>query len=178
MHEEGGDGEGIAKIAFLPSGSVLHSFSAFSTISSYVLDKLSQRLLPRLSYLQRWSTGALSQCNMARPQSQPEKRSLLARATIEREQEQEPEITSCVASIIRAFTQSFDIFRRLRERRRRRRKSKKSRGKDGKEDGASAAELRLSQSLRRGPQHIGGVYEKGIKEKGREFEKGDGEFPF
>jgi hypothetical protein len=84
------------------------------------------------------------------------------------------DVSNCVSQLIRAFTDGLDIFKRLRERRRKRKSTKKSREKQtsDKDDGA---ELKLSESLRRGPRDIQERYEKCYGEKGERFARGDGE---
>ncbi|KAF2260978.1 hypothetical protein CC78DRAFT_619790 [Lojkania enalia] len=81
----------------------------------------------------------------------------------------EGEVSSCVSNLIHAFTNGLNIFKKLRERRRKR-KSRKHRAQS---DPASGAELRLSNSLRRGPAEIQSSYEKHYGKVGDRFARGD-----
>lgn len=82
------------------------------------------------------------------------------------------EVSDCVSGLINAFTNSLDIFKRIRERRRKRR----SKRHKGHSEQASGAELQLSNSLRRGPLDIQESYEKNYGKAGDRFAKGDGKF--
>jgi hypothetical protein len=76
-------------------------------------------------------------------------------------------VASCVISIVGSFSNGIDVFKRLRDKRRRRKRSKKL-------DRADEEELRLSRSLRQGPEDIGREYQRSVYEAGQYFEIGDG----
>lgn len=85
----------------------------------------------------------------------------------------EANVSGCVSNLIQAFTNSLDVFKRLRERRRKRKHSKQQSAAE-KARQYSGDELQLSNSLRRGPQDIQDVYEKCYGRAGERFAKGDG----
>lgn len=76
-------------------------------------------------------------------------------------------VASCVISIVGSFSNGIDVFKRLRDKRRRRKRSKKL-------DRVDDEELRLSRSLRQGPEDIGREYQKSVYAAGQDFEIGDG----
>jgi len=80
-------------------------------------------------------------------------------------------VSSCIASIMQAFTNGIDIFKRLRERRRKHRARKESQVPAL----TTNAELQLSESLHKGPQELAlrysECYRSGV---GAQFAKGDG----
>ncbi|KAF2747557.1 hypothetical protein M011DRAFT_402192, partial [Sporormia fimetaria CBS 119925] len=88
------------------------------------------------------------------------------------------EVSGCVSSIIQAFTNGLDIFKRLRSRRRSRRRAHRRDAAVASSDDEKPcdAELQLSDSLRRGPQEITDCYEAHYSKAGARFAKGDGEF--
>lgn len=91
-------------------------------------------------------------------------------------QEHEAPISSCVTSIVQAFTRGFDVFKRLRGRRRRKKDGKRrERTADHDPRDVSPEEMRLSKSLGRAPGEIWGEYEKGVGGVGEAFGRGDGE---
>ncbi|KAF2717259.1 hypothetical protein K431DRAFT_288708 [Polychaeton citri CBS 116435] len=75
-------------------------------------------------------------------------------------------VSSSVLSIVASFTSGLDIFKRLRERRRRRKRTKAS-------DKIDEDELRLSKSLRQGPEDIGREYQRSTYRVGEQFGIGD-----
>lgn len=86
----------------------------------------------------------------------------------------EAEVSSCVAGIIEAFTNGFNIFKRLRERRKKRKSSRKD---SDTSDATSSAEHQLSKSLRRGPIEVAEKYVECYQSSiGARFAKGDGEY--
>jgi hypothetical protein len=76
------------------------------------------------------------------------------------------EVTGVVASIISAFGSGLDIFKRMRAR-------QKAKKRNRKEPKLSAKELRLQDSLNRGPQQIRAEYNRSITKLGHRFEIGD-----
>lgn len=87
----------------------------------------------------------------------------------------EGDVSGCVSNLIQAFTNSLDVFKRLRERRRKR-KSRKQQAAAEKAGHVAGEELQLSNSLRRGPQDIQSVYEQCYGRAGERFAKGDGTY--
>ncbi|KAF2501398.1 hypothetical protein BU16DRAFT_197728 [Lophium mytilinum] len=84
------------------------------------------------------------------------------------------DVSNCVDSIVHAFTDGFAVFRRLREKRRRKKSRKAGAGAAGVQlDARDGAELRLSNSLRRGPADIQTQYERSYGVVGERFAKGD-----
>jgi predicted Zn-dependent peptidase len=77
---------------------------------------------------------------------------------------------SSVFALISAFTNGLDVFKKLRER-----KAKKKR-KQQEELEAAKEEVRLSQSLSRGPMDIRSEYENNYALHGERYREGDGEF--
>ncbi len=76
-------------------------------------------------------------------------------------------VASCVISIVGSFSNGLDVFKKLREERRRRKRSKKV-------DIVDEEELRLSKSLRQGPEDIAREYQRSVCAAGQDFEVGDG----
>ncbi|OCK99495.1 uncharacterized protein K441DRAFT_538868 [Cenococcum geophilum 1.58] len=76
---------------------------------------------------------------------------------------------NCVASITSSFANGLDIFKRLRERRRK----KKTKRVRTQPDPKSGNELKLGNSLRRGPAEIQTHYERNYGAAGERFAKGD-----
>lgn len=76
-------------------------------------------------------------------------------------------VASCVISIVGSFSNGADVFRRLRDKRRRRKRNKRA-------DELDEKELRLSRSLRQGPEDIGREYQRNVYGAGADFEVGDG----
>ncbi|KAF2814817.1 uncharacterized protein BDZ99DRAFT_494712 [Mytilinidion resinicola] len=84
------------------------------------------------------------------------------------------DVSNCVNSIVHAFTDGFAVFRRLREKRRRKKSRKAGAGAGGvRPDARAGAELRLSNSLRKGPADIQTQYERNYGVVGERFAKGD-----
>ncbi|KAF2204095.1 hypothetical protein GQ43DRAFT_469359 [Delitschia confertaspora ATCC 74209] len=79
-------------------------------------------------------------------------------------------VSSCVSSILEAFSNSLDIFKRLRERHRNR-KGRKSGKKGG--SSASTAETQLNDSLSKAPEDIRQEYSRNYDKSGERFAKGD-----
>jgi hypothetical protein len=86
---------------------------------------------------------------------------------------QEGEVSHCVSSLIQAFSNGINIFKRLRERR----QKHKARKQNQALESANSAELQLSNSLRRGPMELAEKYEECYMQRnmGRRFAKGDRE---
>ncbi|KAF2018410.1 hypothetical protein BU24DRAFT_170444 [Aaosphaeria arxii CBS 175.79] len=81
------------------------------------------------------------------------------------------EVSNCVSGLIRAFTDSLNVFKKLRETRRKRKEKRQS--KDSQNEVVSRAETQLSKSLRRGPKDIEQTYNLGYSQVGNRFAKGD-----
>lgn len=73
-------------------------------------------------------------------------------------------VSSCVLSIIASFSSGLNVIKRLREKQKRKHKRKAS----GDE------ELRLSRSLRKGPEDIGWEYQTFSQRMGDQYAVGDG----
>lgn len=82
-------------------------------------------------------------------------------------------VSSCVLSIVASFSSGLDVFKRLREKRKRRHGGRRGGGRkcDGRAD---EEELRLSRSLRQGPEDIGREYARSVYAVGDGFAIGDG----
>ena len=76
-------------------------------------------------------------------------------------------VSSCVLNILGSFSSSLGLYKKLREKRRRKRRSKKG-------DSCEEEELRLSKSLRQGPEDISQEYQRSIYAVGDQFAIGDG----
>lgn len=74
-------------------------------------------------------------------------------------------------SIVASFSSGLDVFKELRDTRKRRRRVKA--GDKAEEEN----EIRLSKSLRRGPEDIGREYQRNLQNAGDEFAVGDGAAP-
>lgn len=110
---------------------------------------------------------------MSRSRLQPRAASRPAPAASIPIQEAEAPVSSCVTSIVQAFTRGFDVFKRLRGLRRRKKDGKRREKSDDQD--VSPEEMRLSKSLGRAPGEIWGEYEKGVGGVGEVFRRGDGE---
>lgn len=88
--------------------------------------------------------------------------------------DQEGEVSHCVSSLIQAFSNGINIFKRLRERRQKRKVRKQTQALES----ANSAELQLSNSLRRGPMELAEKYEECYVQRnmGHRFARGDREF--
>ncbi|KAK3720662.1 hypothetical protein LTR37_003712 [Vermiconidia calcicola] len=75
-------------------------------------------------------------------------------------------VASCVLSIVGSFANGLDVFKKLRDKRRRKRRPKKA-------DNVEEQELRLSRSLRQGPEDIGREYQRSLYAAGYDYEMGD-----
>lgn len=82
------------------------------------------------------------------------------------------DVSSCVLSIVGSFASGLDVFKKLREKKKRRRRSRR----DGRECDARVEEeeMRLSRSLRQGPEDIGREYARNLYAVGNGFGVGDG----
>jgi hypothetical protein len=79
-------------------------------------------------------------------------------------------VSSCVLSIVGSFSSGLDVFKKLRDKRKRKHNSRRK-----KCDAlAEEEELRLSKSLRQGPEDIGREYAKSVYAVGDGFAIGDG----
>jgi hypothetical protein len=83
---------------------------------------------------------------------------------------EEAEVSNCVSNLIQAFSNGFNVFKRLRERRRK----KKARKENQAAEAVTSDELQLSKSLRRGPQELAENYDAFYSQTGQRFAKGDG----
>ena len=83
------------------------------------------------------------------------------------------EVSSCVSHLIRAFTDSLNIFKQVRKHRRRR-QNRKNEARQTKDQSPSSEELQLSTSLRKGPIDIKETFENHYAKAGDRFAKGDG----
>lgn len=85
-------------------------------------------------------------------------------------------VSNSVLSILGSFSSGLDVFKRLREKRRRKHSGRghgrRKRG-NGKVD-AEEEEMRLSRSLRQGPEDIGREYARSVYAVGEGFGVGDG----
>jgi hypothetical protein len=90
--------------------------------------------------------------------------------------QQEGDVSNCVASLIQAFSNGLHIFKRLRERR----QKPKTRKQPHVSEPVNNAELQLSHSLRRGPMELAERYEQCYSQSnmGLRFSRGDREFVF
>ena len=88
--------------------------------------------------------------------------------------DQEGDVSHCVSSLIQAFSNGINIFKRLRERREKRKVRKQTQALES----ANNAELQLSNSLRRGPMELAEKYDECYMQRnmGRRFARGDREF--
>ncbi|KAH7138127.1 hypothetical protein B0J11DRAFT_7745 [Dendryphion nanum] len=82
------------------------------------------------------------------------------------------DVSNCVSHIIRAFSDSLNVFKQIRKHRRRRR-TRKNEALESKADAPSGAELQLSTSLRKGPFDIKQSFEDHYAKAGDRFAKGD-----
>ncbi|KAH7095047.1 hypothetical protein FB567DRAFT_19562 [Paraphoma chrysanthemicola] len=82
---------------------------------------------------------------------------------------EEAEVSHCVSNLIQAFSNGFNVFKRLRERRRK----KKARKENQVADAVTSDELQLSKSLRRGPQELAENYDTFYSQTGPRFAQGD-----
>ncbi len=80
-------------------------------------------------------------------------------------------VSSCVLNILGSFSSSLGLYKKVKEQRRKLRKSRKHEKVEGEE------ELRLSRSLRQGPEDISLEYQKSLWAVGDQFAIGDGEYP-
>lgn len=77
-------------------------------------------------------------------------------------------VSSCVLEILSSFSNGLDVFRKLRERRNRKKRSAR------KEDVVDEREMRLTRSLRQGPEDISREYQRSMYGAGDQFAVGDG----
>jgi len=84
-------------------------------------------------------------------------------------------VSSCVMSIVASFSSGLDVFKKLRDTRKRRRRVKA--GDKAGDKAEEENEIRLSKSLRRGPEDIGREYQRNLQNAGDEFAVGDGAAP-
>lgn len=73
-------------------------------------------------------------------------------------------VASSVHSIIAAFTDGLDIFRKIRDKQRTKRSTK----------GRSREEMRLSSSMKMGSRDVGELYMRNHEVLGDRFARGDG----
>ncbi|KAF2838558.1 hypothetical protein M501DRAFT_934574 [Patellaria atrata CBS 101060] len=85
----------------------------------------------------------------------------------------EAEVHRSVSSIIAAFVNGLDVFKKLRERRRKKKSKHNSTYHHTRVDENSRDELSLSNSLRKGPTDIQRAYEKGVHGAGESYMRGD-----
>lgn len=76
-------------------------------------------------------------------------------------------VSSCVLNILGSFASSLALFKKVKDKRRKKRRSRK-------DDRADDEELRLSRSLRQGPEDIGREYQHNVYAAGDQFAIGDG----
>lgn len=87
-------------------------------------------------------------------------------------------VSSCVLSIVGSFSSGLDVFKKLSDKRKRRRGHHRRRNGSKKcDERAEEEELRLSKSLRQGPEDIGREYARSVYAVGDGFAIGDGRFP-
>lgn len=79
-------------------------------------------------------------------------------------------VSSCVLSIVGSFSSGLDVFKKLREKRERKHSYRRRRC----DERAEEEELKLSRSLRQGPEDIGREYAKSVYAVGDGFAIGDG----
>ena len=79
-------------------------------------------------------------------------------------------VSSCVLSIVGSFSSGLDVLKKLREKRKRRHSSRR-RKCDAR---AEEEEMKLSRSLRQGPEDIGREYANSLYAVGDGFAIGDG----
>lgn len=79
---------------------------------------------------------------------------------------------SYIISLIAAFNDGLDVFKKLRKRRRGKRKARRAKTQTALQE-KGGDELRLSRSLRKGPVDIQNEYERHYRAKGERFAVGD-----
>ncbi|KXS93798.1 hypothetical protein AC579_5050 [Pseudocercospora musae] len=81
-------------------------------------------------------------------------------------QSTQPNVSSCVLSIVASFASGLDVFKKFRELQGKKRTSRKNASLDDEE-------VRLAKSLRQGPEDIGREYQRSIISVGGHFAQGD-----
>lgn len=76
-------------------------------------------------------------------------------------------VSSCVLNILGSFSSSLGLYKKLRDKRRKKKRARKNEPSDGEE-------LRLSRSLRQGPEDISQEYQQSVYVVGDQFAIGDG----
>lgn len=90
-------------------------------------------------------------------------------------------VSNTILSILGSFSSGLDVFKRLREKRKRKHSGSNGRRRRGngrdKNEVDEEQEMRLSRSLRQGPEDIGREYARSVYAVGDGFGIGDGIFP-